>query len=57
MAVKEIIEFTITTDDPEGYLPHVTEEIASGYRAGQVDSENFWESKVIGYSEEDKEEV
>lgn len=55
--MKEIIEFTITTDDPEGYLPHVAGEIADGYRAGTVDSENFWESKVIGHSEDEDGEV
>lgn len=52
--MKEIIEFTITTDDPEGYIAHFLEEIAYGYRAGYVDSANYWESKVIGYNDEEE---
>lgn len=52
--MKEIREFTITTDDPEIYLPYVNEQIAYGYHAGYEDSANNWDSKVIGYNEEEE---
>lgn len=54
LPVKEIREFTIVTDDPEIYLPYVREEIEYGYWAGYVDHANYWESKVIGYNEEEE---
>lgn len=52
--MREIKEFTITTDDPGNYLPYVMEEIEYGYSAGYVDSSNYWDSKVTGYVDEEE---
>lgn len=52
--MREIKEFTITTDDPDRYLPYVVAEVEYGYHAGYVDSANYWECKVIGHTEEEE---